>query len=295
VKFLTNKNLARLDNLLFTIKKAAQGFHSGVHLTTKKGHGLEFAESRQYVPGDNPKHIDWGLFARTEKLYVRTYQEERNHRIFIIIDGSKSLLLFKEWYNAFSLALAIGYISLINKEVVSLTLTSFTKEYRGILQGRGSISSFGYLLALEEALFSAPKKLTKFLLPETAPSTFAQLAASNLNNRGGICYFITDLMYSSAKLKEILSPLNRGNWVCKVVHIDNTTVNESVINYGEVRDSEDSSTTTFSFELSKYQELISSHFKEMRQTLNRLGREYHYWNPKIETVPFLETSHLLLS
>ena len=70
--------LTQYDNLEFVAKQVVEGFITGIHKSPLHGFSVEFAEHRQYNTGEPTKHIDWKLFAKTDKLFVKRYEEETN-------------------------------------------------------------------------------------------------------------------------------------------------------------------------------------------------------------------------
>ncbi|HBX51422.1 MAG: hypothetical protein A2275_16795 [Bacteroidetes bacterium RIFOXYA12_FULL_35_11] len=81
-----------LDNLEFVAKQIVEGFITGLHKSPFHGFSVEFAEHRIYNTGESTRHIDWKLYARTDKLFVKKYEEETNLRCQIVIDASSSML-----------------------------------------------------------------------------------------------------------------------------------------------------------------------------------------------------------
>jgi len=81
----------RLQGLKIRSRRAFLGSRQGGHLSPKKGQGLEFADYRLYAPGDDFRHIDWGVYGRTDKLYVRQFQEEQELEISVFLDNSLSM------------------------------------------------------------------------------------------------------------------------------------------------------------------------------------------------------------
>ena len=75
-KYLDPEALSRLKNLSLAARLVVEGFYSGMHRSPNKGFSVEFADHREYSPGVDPRHIDWRVFARRDKLYVRQYEEE---------------------------------------------------------------------------------------------------------------------------------------------------------------------------------------------------------------------------
>ena len=84
-------NISSLENLEFFAKNLVEGFITGKHKSPYHGFSVEFAEHRLYNKGESTKHVDWKLFARTDKLFVKKYEEETNLRCQIIIDISSSM------------------------------------------------------------------------------------------------------------------------------------------------------------------------------------------------------------
>ena len=81
----------RLGRLEFLAKQAVEGFITGMHKSPFHGFSVEFAEHRLYNPGESTKHIDWKLYARSDKMFIKRYEEETNLRCQIVIDSSSSM------------------------------------------------------------------------------------------------------------------------------------------------------------------------------------------------------------
>ena len=79
------------DNMELFAKKAVEGFITGLHKSPYHGFSVEFLEHRLYNTGESTKHIDWKLFGRTDKLFVKRYEEETNLRCQFVIDASSSM------------------------------------------------------------------------------------------------------------------------------------------------------------------------------------------------------------
>jgi len=88
---LADYNSSNIQNLELLAKQVVEGFITGMHKSPFHGFSVEFAEHRLYNKGESTRHIDWKLFAKTEKLFVKRYEEETNLRCHIIIDNSASM------------------------------------------------------------------------------------------------------------------------------------------------------------------------------------------------------------
>jgi len=90
-RFIEPAALARVKNLSLVARGVVEGFISGLHASPYKGFSVEFAEHRNYTPGDNPRHLDWRVLGRTDRLYIKQYEEETNLRSQILLDTSGSM------------------------------------------------------------------------------------------------------------------------------------------------------------------------------------------------------------
>ena len=94
---LEKRHIKKIENLDLLAKQVVEGFITGLHKSPFHGFSVEFAEHRLYNSGESTRHIDWKLFARTDKLFIKRFEEETNLRCRIIIDQSSSMYFpFKE-------------------------------------------------------------------------------------------------------------------------------------------------------------------------------------------------------
>lgn len=125
----------QFDNLGLIAHQVVEGFITGLHRSPFHGFSVEFAEHRQYNQGESTKHIDWKLYGRTEKLYVKQYEEETNLRCQLVIDTSSSMLFpyskgKKNLRNklAFSVYASAALIYLLRKQRDAVGLSLFSDE-----------------------------------------------------------------------------------------------------------------------------------------------------------------------
>src|SRR5437762_33391 len=90
-KYLDPQVLAKISRLELRARMVVEGFISGMHKSPYQGFSVEFATHREYVPGDDIRHIDWRLFARGDRLYIKQYEEETNLLTHVLLDCSKSM------------------------------------------------------------------------------------------------------------------------------------------------------------------------------------------------------------
>lgn len=133
-KYLNPEVLARLSGLELKARLVVEGFLTGLHASPYKGFSQEFADYRQYMPGDEPKRIDWKVFARSDRFYIKEYQEETNLRAYILLDKSGSMgygrTLSKLEYAKY-LAASLAYILFKQKD--SVGIATFDRELREII------------------------------------------------------------------------------------------------------------------------------------------------------------------
>src|SRR5512136_506404 len=91
-KYLDPEVLTRITRLELRARMIVEEFISGMHRSPYQGFSVEFASHREYAPGDDIRHIDWRLFARGYRLYIKQYEEETNLRTHILLDCSRSMI-----------------------------------------------------------------------------------------------------------------------------------------------------------------------------------------------------------
>jgi uncharacterized protein (DUF58 family) len=90
-KYFPPEHAAQLRRLQLTVRSVVEGVFAGLHKSPHKGFSIEFAEHREYVPGDELKHLDWTLLARSDRYYIKQYEQETNLRATICLDASASM------------------------------------------------------------------------------------------------------------------------------------------------------------------------------------------------------------
>ena len=90
-RFLDPQILSRLSNMELRARAVVEGFVAGLHKSPYRGFSVEFAEYREYTQGDDIRHIDWKVFARSDRYYVKEFEEETNLHCFILLDRSASM------------------------------------------------------------------------------------------------------------------------------------------------------------------------------------------------------------
>jgi len=186
-KYLDPRTLARLEGLELRARLIVEGYVSGVHRSPFHGFSIEFAEHREYVPGDDLRHVDWKVFGKTDKVYLKQYEEETNLVSYLLLDTSESMqyrsegaALSKLEY-AQCVAASLSYLVLQQQD--SVGLVTFDNEVRALVRASSNPSHLRQLLHVMEE--TVPQRKTS-----TGP-IFHDLA-ERLKKRG-IVIILSDL------------------------------------------------------------------------------------------------------
>ncbi len=119
-------SLSKYGRLVLVARTLVEGFLSGVHKSPYKGFSVEFAEHRQYYPGDEIRHIDWRAYGKTDRYYIKEYEEETNLRAHLIVDASGSMAYRGKNQSKFEytqyVAASLAYLMLHQRDAVGLGL-----------------------------------------------------------------------------------------------------------------------------------------------------------------------------
>ena len=192
-------NAGGFINLELLAKQVVEGFIAGMHKSPFHGFSAEFAEHKIYNVGESIRHVDWKLFAKTEKLYTKRYDDETNLRCHVIIDNSSSMH-YPEVNNfsinnlnkiGFSVLATAGLMQLFKKQRDAVGLSVYSDKYDFYAPEKGSERHHQMLLnTLEETASSKPQNS----LTETY--TYLHLIAEKIHRRSMIFLF-TDMFQTS--------------------------------------------------------------------------------------------------
>jgi uncharacterized protein (DUF58 family) len=191
-------------NLELLAKKVVEGFITGLHKSPFHGFSVEFAEHRLYNTGESTRHIDWKLFARSEKLFIKRYEEETNLRCQIIIDASSSMLFPLDKENnklTFSTYAAAALCELLKQQRDAFGLTLFENEITKHFPPKGSPSHQKLIYnVLEELLLAKPQnKLTN--------AAVAINQVSEIIHQRSLVVIFSDMFESNANNDDLFSAL----------------------------------------------------------------------------------------
>lgn len=192
-KFLDPKTLTKISNLDLKARLIVEGYISGHHKSPFHGFSVEFAEHREYSPGDDFKHLDWKVWAKSDRFYIKQYEEETNLRSFILMDTSESMKyaspgnISKLEYASY-IAASLSYMLIRQQDSVGMVL--FDNKIKKFLPA--SASPAHLRLLLHELSNIVPEQRTDTGL------IFHELAERI--KRKGLIVILSDLFDDPAKL-----------------------------------------------------------------------------------------------
>ncbi len=163
---LNAATIARIGGMDVRARTVVEGFVSGLHKSPYKGFSVEFAEHRQYMPGDPLKAVDWKVYGKSDRFYVKEFEEETNLRAYLVLDGSASMGFTTGEVSKFDyaryLAAALSYLMLRQQDSVGVLL--FDEEIRRFIPPRSAGKHLHVILSeLERARPAAATQLAKTL------------------------------------------------------------------------------------------------------------------------------------
>ncbi|MGH7833288.1 MAG: DUF58 domain-containing protein, partial [Candidatus Binatia bacterium] len=151
----TEELVNRLECLRLRTRKEFLGSRSGSYASPRRGTSLEFADYRRYSPGDDLRYLDWGVYARTDRLYLKLFREEVDLFVYLFVDASASMAFpsaGEKFTPACHVALALAYVVLANHDHVKLHLLQEPAPTASpFYQGRHKITDLVRLVAAASA------------------------------------------------------------------------------------------------------------------------------------------------
>jgi uncharacterized protein (DUF58 family) len=160
MKYLSPEVLSRLKGLEIKARLVVEGFIAGLHRSPYHGFSVEFAEHRQYMPGDPIRNIDWKVFAKSDRFYIKEYEEETNLKAYLLIDCSRSMAFaadnrIDKLSYGLQLAAALSFLMLKQRDAVGLV--GFDEKINTYVPPRSAASHLHVLLR-EMEMFKASEK-----------------------------------------------------------------------------------------------------------------------------------------
>lgn len=266
-ELLSPELLAKLERMELVSRKIFRGRMKGERRSKRKGQSVEFADFRNYVPGDDLRFIDWNTYARLDKLFLKMFMEEEDLHFYALVDSSPSMDFGEptKFRYAQQLAAALGFIGLVRGDRVKvLSMGESAENPAPALRGRHQLwRMLEYLQGLE------PKE--QFTLTDAAKSFCIR------NSGKGIVVLITDLMDKTG-YEQALRYLMAQDFDIYLIHLLSVEEFEPEVQ-GDLRlidcEDEDVAEVTVTAPLLKrYKRTLSAFIEQARDFCNRRGILY---------------------
>jgi uncharacterized protein (DUF58 family) len=273
IDLLDPADVARMGGIEIVAQGVVEGFLTGIHRSPFRGFSVEFTEHRAYQPGDEPRYLDWKILARSDRLFVKQFEEETNLRAMVLVDASRSMAwrgaperLTKRAY-ADRLAAALALILLRQRDATGLI--TFDEVVREVVPAR---VKHGQWSRLVKALLDTPD----------GRGTAAEAALGHLTSlltRRGLVILLSDLLFDRALALTALRYLrHRGHQVI-VIHLMDPAEGE-LSGPPEVRYRDPESSATIVVrprELAgAYRDAVAREISAWRTACRRHGVAYHH-------------------
>jgi uncharacterized protein (DUF58 family) len=270
-RFLDPAILAGISSLDLVAKAVVDGFVSGLHRSPDFGFSQEFAEYRAYSPGDDIRRIDWNVYARTERLYLRRYRGETNSLLTILLDASNSMQFGSHGVNKMDyaryLAASLFYLA-IHGQRDAAGLITFDDEIRNFIRPSTRQGQLHRLLAgLENAEAHSRTDFVK-------PMHYFQ----ELLTRRGIVLIVSDFWDAPETLIRTIEPLRfHGNEVVLFHVLDPEDVRPKLNGPSILVDMETNAQMEVTPDYTKreYREKIEAHLTDLRDRTQAAGMGYY--------------------
>ena len=258
-KYLEPEMVARLSNMSLRARLVVEGYIIGQHKSPFHGFSVEFAEHRAYGPGDEIRHIDWKLYGKTDRFFVKQYEEETNLRSYILLDTSRSMeyksnKISKLDYGNY-LSAALAYLMINQQDGVGLTL--FDNQIQTFIPPRSKPSHVNTILTHLDKTGSGKDTDVGIVLHEMAERI----------KKRGLIILISDLFDETENIINGLKHFRHNKQEIIVFHVmDRKELNFDFSNRTKFKDMEtDEQITTEPWKIRKiYQKAIQSYQDELR-------------------------------
>jgi len=203
--------ISRGENLGILARKVVEGYRVGEHRSPFKGFAIEFAQHREYTIGDDPRHLDWKVLGRTDRYYIKQYEQDTNFVVQLLVDGSESMNYgggkITKLHYAKALAACLAYLVLLQRDAVAVSL--FDSESREYIPRTDSLGKIHHIMN-RLAAFEATQKTSL----GTAMGDIARIARAR-----GIIVVLSDLFDDEEGFERGLQQLRFGGHEVVVFHV----------------------------------------------------------------------------
>ena len=210
-RFLPPEAVARISRLEILARNVVEGFLSGLHRSPYFGQSVEFAQHREYAPGDDIRRIDWKVWSKTDRYYIKQYEEETNLRTTLLVDLSESMLFgsgkLTKYEYACQIAASLAYLLLRQQD--SVGMTTFDSEIRARVPASSKQNHLHAILSTLDLEHPSKKTDLQRLLAQVADE----------QTRRGLIVVISDLFVDRTSLFKGLKLLRTRGHDVMVMHV----------------------------------------------------------------------------
>lgn len=268
--FIDPVTLMRIKSLHLRAKVVVQGLFSGLHRSPHHGFSVEFSEYRQYTPGDDPRYLDWRLFARSDRYYIKRFEDETNLRCYLLVDLSRSMgygsLQYTKIEYARTAAATLAYFLSTQRDAVGLV--TFDEQIADYLPARYRPGHLHRLMVcLERAVAGKSTNL----------ATPLEQIAMTVRKRG-LVVLISDLLADVKTLRNQLGYLrSQGHEVVLIRVLDPTELDFSfnrAVTFVDLETGRDLYIDPASAR-ANYRKNFGDHAEQVRGVCQSLGIDFH--------------------
>jgi uncharacterized protein (DUF58 family) len=263
-------SLMKIKSMELRAKVIVEGFWKGIHRSPYHGFSVEFTEYRQYSPGDNPRDIDWRVYARSDRFYIKKFQDETNLRCHLLIDHSRSMgygsIAYTKSQYAGTLAATLAYFLFTQGDAVGLA--TFDDQIRQYMLPRNRP---GYLRRLMLTLEAHPGGGATDLGPPLK-------RIAEMINKKGMIVLISDLLTPLERLESDLNYLRASGHDVVIFNVlDPAELNFNFKNPALFQDIESGRNMYIepSVVQKVYEQKLDKHLSVVKTTCRNLGIDYH--------------------
>ena len=270
-RFLNPDVLAGISGLELVAKTVVQGFVSGLHRSPNFGFSQEFAEYRAYAPGDDLRYVDWNVYARSDRLYLKRYRGETNTLLTVLLDASNSMKytshsVTKMDYARYAAASLFYLTSQMQRDAAGLIV--FDDELRNYIRPSTRQGQLHRLLAALER--AEPRARTDFGKPI--------LHFQDMLRRRGFVVLISDFYEAPEKIVRTVEPMRfHGNEVLLFHVLDPQEIRPKLGEPMTLIDMEtdEAMEVTPEYAQHDYREKMDAHIKQLSERVRAAGMEYY--------------------
>jgi uncharacterized protein (DUF58 family) len=267
--FIDPRTVMRIKNLALRARVVVEGFYSGIHRSPYHGFSVEFSEYRAYTPGDDPRYLDWRLFARSDRYCIKRFEDETNLHCYLLVDRSASMNFGSGEYTksdyARTLAASLAYFLFSQRDAVGLlTFAADVADYLSPRHRAGHLRRLFGMLERDVAALGTDLARPLERIAETVC-------------KRGLVVLVSDLLVPTADIRQRLGYLrSRGHDVLVLQVLDPVEVNFSLSTPQMFVDVESGRRLYIdpAAARAEYERRFTAHAAEMKQACLDLGVEF---------------------